>query len=151
MRISPSIFPLPSWNVYIMEHISICPSGVPTKTKHLPDVWPMLDQRRRRWANIGQTLVNVLCLLGYCCFSAYDYGPSLHPALTQTPTFCGRLYFFYILYFCIFIQFSNFNTLWGGNCGSHMSGNCGSLLRRELLFQIEMLPQQAYPAASHEK
>ena len=30
--------------------------GFPANTTHLPNVWPMLGQRRRRWADIGQTL-----------------------------------------------------------------------------------------------
>ena len=33
---------------------SVCPS--PENTKHLYDIWTMLDQRRRRWADIIQLL-----------------------------------------------------------------------------------------------
>ena len=32
----------------------------PANTRHRPDVGPMLDQRRRRWANNGPTLVRCL-------------------------------------------------------------------------------------------
>ena len=39
----------------------------PENTTHLVTIWPILGQRRRRWANIGQTLVRcvVYLLLGY--------------------------------------------------------------------------------------
>ena len=47
--------PEPSWaNPFcsLSNASGICP----VNTTHLPNVWPMLGQRRRRWANIGQTL-----------------------------------------------------------------------------------------------
>ena len=37
---------------------------MPANTTQLPDVWPMLDQRRRRWANIGQTLGRCVVFAG---------------------------------------------------------------------------------------
>ena len=38
----------------------------PENTTHLPDVRPMLAQRRRRWANIGQTLGKCVVFAGNC-------------------------------------------------------------------------------------
>ena len=40
------------------------PGDVPGNRTHLPNVWPMLGQRRRRWANIGQTLGRCVVFAG---------------------------------------------------------------------------------------
>ena len=41
--------------------VSIC---CPVNTEHLYNICTMLNQRRRRWADVVQILYNVLCLLG---------------------------------------------------------------------------------------
>ena len=45
-------------------HLFIILIHCPANTTHL-DVWPMLDTRRRRWANIGQTLAKCVMFVGY--------------------------------------------------------------------------------------
>ena len=39
----------------------------PANTTHRPNVWPMLGRRRRRWANIGQTLGLCVVFAGNTC------------------------------------------------------------------------------------
>ena len=39
-------------------------SYIPVNTKYMYNMYTMLDQRRRRWANVVKMLYNVLCLLG---------------------------------------------------------------------------------------
>ena len=48
-------------------HLKFCiPSATnnPVNTKHLYNIYTMLNQRRKRWANVVQMLYKCLCLLG---------------------------------------------------------------------------------------
>ena len=50
----------------------VCLFGTnPGNTTHLPNVWPMLGQRHRRWANIGQTLGRCVVFAGNSLLSSF--------------------------------------------------------------------------------
>ena len=50
---------------YILPaHLNVKYSLHPAHMTHLSNVWPMLDQRRRRWANIDQTLDRCVVVAG---------------------------------------------------------------------------------------
>ena len=54
----------------------------PAKTTHLPNDWPMLAHRRRRWASIGQSLGILFCRVcwvggAYCWWSRLIWWHSL--------------------------------------------------------------------------
>ena len=46
-------------------------SNSSANTSHLPNVWPMLGQRRRRWANIDRTLGGCVVFAGIVQFNHY--------------------------------------------------------------------------------
>ena len=59
------------WAVWTVTHYQ---GAYPANTTHLPNVWPMLGQRRRRWANIGQILGRCSVFAGYAPLRRWSVG-----------------------------------------------------------------------------
>ena len=58
------VYSINLFHQYITHDYFSSTNVYPANTTHLPNVWPMLGQRRRRWANIGQTLGRCVVFAG---------------------------------------------------------------------------------------
>ena len=67
-----------------------CPPHT-ANTTQLPNVWPMLGQRRRRWAGIGQTLSRCVVFAGICILQRKDNLAMLFPCCLKCGQRRGRL------------------------------------------------------------
>ena len=64
----------------------------PANTTHLPNVGPMLDQRRRRWANIGPTLGRCVVFAGWATLFQFPAGGKYSIMYRGVSVYIGPLF-----------------------------------------------------------